>query len=103
MRSPTPGVPLSRKRVGALAEWVFRNGPVPIKDVLGVAVSSADLPVESHRGSLLMITPEEKAYAILMKVAEDVRAGAKLSKEWKRILLRVPVCISVIPQESQVQ
>ena len=81
---------------------MFKDGPTPIKELICVAVSSADFPVHEHKGSLLMITPEEKAHAILMKVAEDVRAGAKLSKEWRLVLLSVPVCISVIPQEGQV-
>ena len=104
VRSVTPGIPLSRERVRELAAWMFREGPVPIKKALGVVVSNADFPVLAHKGSLLMITPEERAHAILMKVASDIRDnGAKLSQEWKKVLLSVPVYIDVIPKEEKVQ
>jgi hypothetical protein len=103
LRSPTPGIPLSRERVRALADYMFHDGPAALKKPIGVAVSSADFPVQAHKGSLLMITPEEKAHAILLKVADDVRRGAKRSKDWKLVLLSVPVYIEVIAKEEQVQ
>jgi len=103
LRSPTPGIPLSRERVRELANYMFQDGPVALKKPIGVVVTSADFPVEAHKGSLLMITPEEKAHAILLKVAEDVRHGAKRSKLWKLVLLSVPVSIEVIVKEEQVQ
>ena len=68
-----------------------------------MAVNSPDFPVEAHKGSLLMISPEEQAHAILLKVAEDVRQGAKNHKEWRLVLLSVPIYIEVIPKEEQVQ
>ena len=103
LRSPTPGIPLSRERVRELADYMFHDGPAALKKPIGVAVSSADFPVQEHKGSLLMITPEEKAHAILLKVADDVRCGAKRSKDWKLVLLSVPVYIDVIAKEEQVQ
>ena len=103
LRSPTPGIPLSRERVRELANFMFQDGPTALKKPIGVAVSSADFPVEANRGSLLMITPEEKAHAILLKVAEDIRQGAKRSKQWKLVLLSVPVYIDVIVKEEQLQ
>ena len=75
----------------------------PLKKAIGVAVNSPDFPVEAHKGSLLMISPEEQAHAILLKVAEDVRQGAKNHKEWRLVLLSVPIYIEVIPKEEQVQ
>ena len=68
---------------------------------IGVAVSNADYPVEAHKGNLLMITPKENAHAILPKVADDVRRGAKRSEEWKLVLLSVIVYIEVIPNADQ--
>ena len=68
-----------------------------------MAVNSADFPVDAHKGSLLIITPEEQAHAILLKVAYDVRQGAKNHKPWRLVLLSVPVYIDVIPKEERVQ
>jgi hypothetical protein len=68
-----------------------------------VAVNSADFPVDARKGSLLMVTPEEQAHAILLTVADDVRWGAKNHKQWRLVLLSVPVFIDVIPKEEQVQ
>ena len=50
-----------------------------------------------------MITPEEQAHAILLKFADDVRQGAKNHKQWRLVLLSVPVYIDVITKEEQVQ
>ena len=43
--------------------------PGALKKAIGVAVNSADFPVDADKGNLLMITPEEQAHAILLKVA----------------------------------
>ena len=103
-RSITPGIPLSRQRVRELADWMFKDGLVPLTKAIGVFVSSADFRVLEHKGSLLMITPEERAHAILLKVADDVRKnGARRHKDWKLVLLSVPVYIDVIAKEEQVQ
>ena len=77
LRTPTPGIPLSRQRVKELGDWMFKEGIIPLKKAIGVAVNSADFPVDAHKGSLLMITPGEQAHAILLKVAYDVCQGAK--------------------------
>ena len=42
---------------------------ITLKKAIGVAVTSADFPVDAHRGSLLISTPEEQDGAILLKVA----------------------------------
>ena len=42
-------------------------------------------------------------HAILLKVADDVRQEAKNHKQWRLVLLSVPVYIDVIPKEEQVQ
>ena len=77
LRSPTPGIPLSRQRVTELGDWMFMEGIIPLEKPLGVAVNSADFPVDAHKGSLFMITPEEQAHVILLKVADDVRQGPR--------------------------
>ena len=82
---------------------MFKDGPAALKKPIGVAVSSADFPVHRHKGGLLMITPEERAHAVLVKVADAIRQGAKNTfKDWRRVLLSVPVYIDVIPREEQV-
>ena len=75
----------------------------PLKKAVGVSVNSADFPVGAHKGSVFMITPEEQAHAILLKVADDVRQGAKNHKQWRLVLLSVPVYIYVITKEEQAQ
>jgi hypothetical protein len=82
---------------------MFKDGPIPLKKPIGVRVTSADFPVHSHKGGLLMITPEEMAHSVLVKVADAIRQGAKNTKEWQRVLLSVPVYIDVIPREDQLQ
>ena len=59
--------------------------------------------MDAHKGSLFMITPEEQALAILLKVADDVRHGAKDHKQLRLVLLSVPVFTYVITKEEQVQ
>ena len=54
---------------------MFKEGFMPVKTAVGVAVNNADLPVDAHKGNLLMITPEEQAHAMLLKVAYDVLQG----------------------------
>ena len=103
VRSISPGIPLSRDRVRDLADWMFKDGPIPLKKPIGVRVTSVDFPVQSHKGGLLMITPEEMAHSVLVKVADAIRQGAKNTKEWQRVLLSVPVYIDVIPREDQLQ
>ena len=56
-----------------MADWMFKEGPVPLKKAIGVAVSNADFPVHAHKGSLLMITPGERAHAVLLKVTDDIQ------------------------------
>ena len=84
-------------------DWMFKGGIAPLKKAFGVAVNNADFPVGAHTGSLLMITPEEQAHAILLKVADDGRQGANKHKEWRLVLLSVPTYIDVITKEEQVQ
>ena len=103
VRSISPGIPLSRDRVRDLADWMFKDGPIPLKKPIGVRVTSVDFPVHSHKGGLLMITPEEMAHSVLVKVADAIRQGAKNTKEWQRVLLSVPVYIDVIPREEQLR
>ena len=50
-----------------------------------------------------MVMPEEQAHAILLKVADDVRQWDKNHKQWRLVLLSVPVYIDVFPKEEQVQ
>ena len=77
LRRPTPGIPLPRQRLKEFGQWMFKEGIIPLKKAIGVAVNSADFPVDAHKGSLLVITPEDQAHAIFLKVADDVRQGAK--------------------------
>ena len=49
----------------------------PLNKAIVVAPNRADFPVDAHKGSLLAITPEEQAHAILLKVADDVRQGPR--------------------------
>ena len=67
-----------------------------------MAVNSADFPVDAHKGSLLVITPEEQAHAIVLKVADDACQGAKNHKQWRLVLWSVPVYIFAITKEEQV-
>ena len=74
---------------------MFKEGMAPIKKADGVAVNSTDFPVDAHRCSLLMITPEEQAHAILLKVADDVQQAAKNHKQCRVVLLSVPEFMDV--------
>jgi hypothetical protein len=56
---------------------MIKEGIIHLKKAIGVAVNSADFPVDAHKGSSLMITPEEQAHAILLKVADDARHGPR--------------------------
>ena len=73
----------------------------PLKKAIGVAVNSADFPVDAHKGSWFMITPEGQAHAILLKVADHVRQGAKHHKQWRLVLLSARVYIDVITKGSR--
>ena len=56
---------------------MFKEGILLLKQAIRVAVNNADLPVDAHKGRLLMITPEEQAHALLLKVAYDVFQGGQ--------------------------
>ena len=77
LEEPYTGIPLPRQRVTELGDWMCREGINPLKKAIGVAVNSADFPVDAHKGSLLVIMPEEQAHAILLKVAVGVRQGPR--------------------------
>ena len=57
------------------------------------------VPVDAHKSSLLMITPEEQAHAILLTVASP---RATSHKQWSLVLLSVPVYFDVITKEEHV-
>ena len=66
---------------------MFKAGIIPLKKAIGMAVNSADFPVGAPKGSLLIITPEEQAHAIILIVADDVGQGAKSHRQWRLVLL----------------
>ena len=80
LRSPTSGTPLLHQRVKGVWGLDVHGRHHPLEKPIGVAVNSADFPVDAHKGSLFVITPEEQAHVILLKVADDVRQGAKNHK-----------------------
>ena len=56
---------------------MFKDGINPLNKAIGVAVNIADFPVDTHKGSLIMIMAGEQAHVTLLKVADYVRQGAK--------------------------
>ncbi|MFM7982084.1 MAG: hypothetical protein ACKPKO_22475, partial [Candidatus Fonsibacter sp.] len=82
---------------------MFKDGISPLKKAIGVAVNSADFPLDTHDGSWTMTSPEYKDHAILLKVADDACQGAKQHNPWRLAHLRAPVYINVTPKEEQVQ
>ena len=63
LRSPTPGIPLSRQMVKELRDWMIKEC-IRLKKAIGVAIGSADFPVDARKGNLLMIAPEEQAHPL---------------------------------------
>ncbi|MFM7986513.1 MAG: hypothetical protein ACKPKO_45090, partial [Candidatus Fonsibacter sp.] len=59
LSNPTPGIQLSRLRVQEFWVWLFKEGINPLKKDRGVAVNSADFPVDTRKGSLIMIIKDE--------------------------------------------
>ena len=99
VRSSCPGVPLSRKRVEQLADYLFGQGdgyPGFIKKLLEVQVPRVDKMPEQP-SALVMISPDEYAHAILAGAA---RVLPKHKDRWNTILRSVPCCFTNIAEEQ---
>ena len=73
LEAPYPGHPMAPPEGEGVGGLDVQGRHHPLKKATGVAVNSADFPVDAHKGSLLMITPEEQAHGIRSKVSDDVR------------------------------
>ena len=94
VHSSQPGIPLSRKRVQELSTYLFSEGPKPLTWLMTVVVPTHDANVLNLAGTLRMVSPEEMLHAVLLALADDIRAGADRAtlRKWKSALLSVPVC-----------
>ena len=81
LQSPTPGVPMSRKRVMDLAEFSFGSDGTPrfhSERMIEVAVSKSDVETEQP-SNLQMISPEELVHASFAGCAMAIQILGSLS------------------------
>ena len=99
VRSSCPGVPLSRKRVELLADYLFsgQDGyPAFVKKLLEVQVPRMEKMPEQP-SALVMISPDEYAHAILAGAA---RTLPQHKERWSIVLRSVPCCFSTTADEE---
>ncbi len=101
-RSAAPGVPLSRKRVAALGDHLFPDGPAFLTMVVTVAVHHKELQATIAEGSLRVISPEEVAHALLYACAKHIGTTPPLEDllPWRDVLLSVPCCFQLLANEQ---
>ena len=101
MRSATPGVPLSRQRVEALATHVFGDGvaaPPPfVKKLLECQALHVAAPMPDCPAGLQMISPDEYCHCILAACAQQL---PKHKDRWEIILRSIPCVFSDVPSEK---
>lgn len=99
LSSLTPGVPLDRLRVGALSKFLWPESakfqPAFILQLISVVLPEPGFDVLSHKGSLVLCSPEELVHAAIMAAAEAIRTtppGPESDKleRWREIFLSVP-------------
>ncbi len=122
-RSVTPGVPLSRRRVTELADFLFPPlQPTFLTTMITVAIPEASAEsITQYKGSLQSLSPEELVHAMLYACARDIKAlhdqengnlagaGDPLPPEaakavlpqWHEVLLSVPCAFKVVAGDTQ--
>ena len=84
------GVPLDKKRVEQLGEFLFQKGPRHLPEQT-IAVASKTDDLESCKGSWKRISPEEVAHSLVFFLGNRLKNGPKLSDEeesqWLSVML----------------
>ncbi|CAJ1454983.1 unnamed protein product [Effrenium voratum] len=95
LKSPTPGVPLRRKSVEDLADYIWPQGALPsfLLKLLEVQAPASTTVAEVPQG-LQMLSPEGYAHAALCACARDL---PQHKEQWARILRSVPCAFVVVP------
>ena len=98
-RSACPGVPLSRKRVLQLAEFMYPDEVVPafVKKTFEVLAAGTEQDQQKQPQGLLLLSPDEYGHAILAACAAQL---PKNKERWEIILRSVPCMFSLVPPEN---
>eukprot|EP00438_Fugacium_kawagutii_P016989 Skav202425 [mRNA] locus=scaffold1370:406666:410894:- [translate_table: standard] len=109
MQSPTPGVPMSRRRVDDLTEYYYSAGAPRFHSerMIEVGVTRAECDCE-RPSNLQVISPEEVLHATLAGCATAVRLKDTLSDDewqerknkWKAVLLSIPVTFTEVSEKD---
>ena len=74
--SPTPTVPLSKKRVEELGSFAFPDyKPAHLADSFCVGVEAADIDLHALKGNWPPVSPEEMHHCILFTLAAAIDSG----------------------------
>ena len=74
--SPTPTVPLSKKRIEELGAFAFPDyKPVHLADSFCVGVTAPDIDLNASKGSWPPVSPEEMHHCVLFTLAAAIDSG----------------------------
>ena len=74
--SPTPTVPLSKKRTEELGTFAFPGyKPVHLADSFCVGVTAPDIDLNALKGSWPPVSPEEMHHCVLFTLAAAIDSG----------------------------
>ena len=101
LKSATPGVPLTRRSVQMLADFMWPQGslekPKFVTKLLEVLAPAKDKVPDTPEG-LCMLSPEGYAHALLLACARDL---PKNKDHWAIVLKSVPFCFRTVPNAEK--
>lgn len=102
-RSACPGVPLSRKRVLQLAEYMYPDSsaePGFVKKMFEVLAPGTEEEQKKTPRGMMLLSPDEYAHAIVAACAQQL---PKHKQRWETVLRSIPCVFSmVVPAEAWV-
>eukprot|EP00435_Cladocopium_sp_Y103_P027001 s4446_g6.t1 len=105
LSSPTPGVPMSRRRVEELADFAYGpEGHARFHSDRMIEVAVSDDDVRTDRPSnLQVISPEEILHATLAGSKNNFPEDEWTTKkaQWKSVLLSMPCCFCLVSKQDQ--
>ena len=90
----SPMVPLSLKRVKALASFLFADGPTHLSSMIHVGIRSHEEDILEQKGALLRLSPDEIGHAVIFAAAEA--QDDELIERWRHVLLSVPFKFEIL-------
>ena len=97
-----PNMPTTRAAVDEMQHKYFPS-PKPMPHIITIAVPSLTYNPMEHMGELQRVSPNEPGDALLLAIADDVRAGAGKQRleEWQKVILTVQFHFELLATDDE--